>query len=152
MEARNEENSYLTTEYAELSWRGFGKVCRSTTPMKSVISEHKAKSWYAISVFQMLILPYAANSIGRTNHFYWRSIRDKENPNQNQHALNQSQSKRNQEGRKNIAFSKKKWHRPKRVKSFPRRELTVRKPTDHNLRHQEHGRLSHAPGARAGNP
>lgn len=34
----------------------------------------------------------------------------------------------------------------------PRRELTVRKPTDPNVRHQEHGRDWHAPGARAGNP
>lgn len=50
MEARNEEKkSYLTTEYAGLSWRGFGYVCRSTTPMKSVISEtNKIKSSYHI--------------------------------------------------------------------------------------------------------
>jgi hypothetical protein len=72
MEARNEKkkkNSYLTTEYAGLSWRGFGYVCRSTT---SVISETLKKVSIMFLLFAFLSdadSPSDTNSIGGTSHF-----------------------------------------------------------------------------------
>jgi hypothetical protein len=72
MEAGYEESPYLTTEYAVLSWRGFGYVCRSIASSKFSNQQTSRQKLATLHAASEIEFESALKFIGTTNPFYYK--------------------------------------------------------------------------------